>query len=107
MDRLDRIQVEINASEDTGTGFITLDPSRKKNPKRPRIEVSRGKVQEMQRIQVFGNDSPFWLAAVPLHQPPGLDGGENRDLNGPKIDVRRDACHRPGPKVRKQGHPGP
>ena len=56
MDRLDRSQVEIKASRDTRTGFITLDPSCKKNPKRPQIEASRRKVQEMQRIRVFGND---------------------------------------------------
>ncbi len=62
MDRLDRSQVEIKASRDTRTGFITLDPSCKTNPKRPQIEANRRKVQEMQRIRVFGNDNrPFLL----------------------------------------------
>ncbi len=62
MDRLDRSQVEIKASRDTRTGFITLDHSCKKNPKRPQIEASRRKVQEMQRIRVLGNDNrPFRL----------------------------------------------
>ncbi len=34
----------------------------KKNPKRPQIAASRRKVQEMQRIRIFGNDNrPFLL----------------------------------------------
>ncbi len=57
MDCLDLSQVEIKASRDTKTGFITLDHSCKKNPKRPQIEASRRRVQEMQRIRIFGNDN--------------------------------------------------
>ena len=64
-DRLDRSQVEIKASRDTRTGFITLDHSCKKNPKRPQIEASRRKVQEMQRIRVFGSDNRPFLLCLP------------------------------------------
>ncbi|MCH9050106.1 MAG: hypothetical protein IIA72_03380 [Proteobacteria bacterium] len=64
-DRLDRSQVEIKASRDTTTGFITLDRACKKNPKRPQIEASRRKVQEMQRIRVFGNDNRPFLLCLP------------------------------------------
>ncbi len=66
MDRLDRSQVEIKASRDTRTGFITLDHSRKKNPKRPQIEASRIEVQEMQWIRVFGNDRRRGRARLPI-----------------------------------------
>ena len=53
MDRLDRSKVEIKASRDARTGFIRLDHSGKKNPQRPQIEASRGKVQKT-------TDSGFW-----------------------------------------------
>ncbi len=65
MDRLDRSQVEIKASRDTRTGFITLDHSCKKNPKRPQIEACRRNVQEIQRIRVLGYDNRPFLLCLP------------------------------------------
>jgi transposase len=88
MDCLDRSQVEIKASRDTRTGSITLDHSCKKNPKRPQIEASRRKVQEMQRIRVFGNDNYVEQLLAPSLQPGDIVVMDN--LSSHKVDgVRR------------------
>lgn len=79
MDRLDRSQVEIEASRGTRTGFITLDHSCKKNPTRPQIEASRRKPKKCNRFgfsETTGTgpalSKPYLTLMATIHLKPHL-----------------------------------